>query len=207
MDGEESGLIGIFGSGRSGTTLLMRLLDGSPGLWVYPIELNYFSIAPGRRVPDGSLFRGWARKQMAELKTTYLDQLSEPASPAGNPAEKLAEGTDWTDEKRLSNFLSAVRNAYDGRKPERAPKSVFKSIEVGRLPFYAALFPTMRFIHIVRDPLTNYASLKRTDMVTKKKPFWFQGGDILRLHLEGRWIPTPGSFSEPWRASRTAISS
>ena len=26
-------------------------------------------------------------------------------------------------------------------------------------------------------------------MVLKQKPFWFQGGDILRLQLESRWIP------------------
>ena len=40
-------LVGIFGAGRNGSSLLMRLLDGSPGLWIYPIELNYLrSFAP-----------------------------------------------------------------------------------------------------------------------------------------------------------------
>ena len=34
-------LLGIFGTGRNGSTMLMRLLDGSPGIWIFPYELSY----------------------------------------------------------------------------------------------------------------------------------------------------------------------
>ena len=51
------------------------------------------------------------------------------------------------------------------------------------------MFAGMKCLHILRHPYSNYSSLKRTDMVLKQKPFWFQGGDILRLQLESRWIP------------------
>ena len=55
-------LVGIFGAGRNGSSLLMRLLDGSPGLWIYPIELNYLrSFAPrslrSRRETDVGFLR------------------------------------------------------------------------------------------------------------------------------------------------------
>ena len=43
-------LVGIFGAGRNGSSLLMRLLDGSPGLWIYPIELNYLRAFAPRTV-------------------------------------------------------------------------------------------------------------------------------------------------------------
>jgi hypothetical protein len=66
---------------------------------------------------------------------------------------------------------------------------MFKSIEVGDLARYERWFPDLRFVHIVRHPVSNYESLKRTDMVRKRKPFWFQGGDILRTQLEDRWVP------------------
>ena len=47
----------------------------------------------------------------------------------------------------------------------------------------------MRFIHLLRDPLATYSSLKRTNMVRKEWPFWQHGGDELRMLLEKRWLP------------------
>lgn len=34
-------LIGIFGTGRNGRTLLTRLLDGIDGVYVHPVESNF----------------------------------------------------------------------------------------------------------------------------------------------------------------------
>ena len=91
--------------------------------------------------------------------------------------------------ENLESFLDGIRILYDDRPLPMNPHLVFKSIEVTALPRYQRLFPEMRFVHIVRHPYSNYTSLKRTDMILKKKPFWYQGGDILRLQLESRWIP------------------
>ncbi|MCM8811691.1 MAG: ATP-binding cassette domain-containing protein [Candidatus Omnitrophica bacterium] len=185
-------LVAIFGSGRSGTTLTLRLLDGSEGLWVYPIEINLLSIfgqdqnAEKRRL----LFREWAEKQIRELEMTYVSLLQEPLRSRGNPLDFLQEeDIGGNPASCLKKFLQSIRRNYDTRHLDGTPLLVFKSIEVADLAKYERLDPSMRFIHIIRDPLTNYASLKRTDMIAKKKPFWFQGGDILRLQLEGRWIP------------------
>lgn len=201
-DEERPALIGIFGAGRNGTTLLMRLLDGSPGLWVYPIELNYLSVHHPKpwRCRIARLLRGrdhaetsflaWAEAQGRELRETYLDRLMDPLTIQSNPVDALRtrgyQGSPRTD---LPDYLSAMQAAYDDRHLASAPFLVFKSREVTEMPQYQKMFPQMRFIHIVRHPFSNYSSLKRTDMVAKRMPFWFQGGDILRTQLEDRWIP------------------
>ena len=207
-------LVGIFGAGRNGSSLLMRLLDGSPGLWIYPIELNYLrSFAPGsvqhraKRVMAAclsgvsaggrarveqrrlDLFHRWASEQLAELKHTYLDKVLDPVEAKGDPFWTIKDQVRGTVAQDLESFLEAIRMVYDDRSLTGTPHLMFKSIEVADLPRYRRLFPDMKFVHIVRHPYSNYTSLKRTDMVLKQKPFWFQGGDILRLQLESRWIP------------------
>jgi len=205
-------IAGIFGAGRNGSTLLMRLLDGSPGLWIYPLELNYFS-AFGLRSPRGrvkwmvgGLLRGtplanrlceryrtaflrWAAYQINEINATYVEQLLDPIVIRGDPLESIRGSIGWPAPSDIVTLLEAMRFTYDDRTDGNPPLLMFKSTEVAQLPLYQRLFPQMRFVHIVRHPHSNYESLKRTDMVLKRKPFWFQGGDILRMQLEERWIP------------------
>lgn len=207
-------IVGIFGAGRNGSTLLMRLLDGSPGLWVYPIELNFLSnFAPRtwrglvKRVTARAFsrmplvgktywkdryarsFDRWVVAQTEELNRTYVDRVVDAMEIKGNPAQLLDGRIGRSLQSDLFAFLDAVRSVYDDRDLPSRPLFAFKSIEVGNISRYEALFPEMRFVHIVRHPQSNYASLKRTDLVLKQKPFWFQGGDILRMQLEARWIP------------------
>lgn len=196
-------LVGIFGAGRNGSTLLMRLLDGSEGLWIYPVELNYLSgftpkswkatarrrigtLAPGRYERK---FHHWASTHLGELKQFYLDKLEEPLQVRGDALDAVRRRTGRALPADLWNFLAVVQSAYDDRPLAAKPALVFKTIDVQRLDEYDAMFPDMKFVHIVRHPYSNYSSLKRTDMVLKQKPFWFQGGDILRLQVESRWIP------------------
>jgi hypothetical protein len=207
-------LVGIFGAGRNGSSLLMRLLDGSPGLWIYPIELNYLrTFAPRtlkgavkqtlaacapmlpRQAVDAferrrrRLVGTWAAEQLQELKETYVDKLVKPIPVAEDPLQAIARRVTGDVSGDLDAYLDVIRSCYDERPLPSPPHLMFKSIEVSDLPRYGRMFPEMKFIHIMRHPYSNYSSLKRTDMVQKQKPFWYQGGDILRLQLESRWIP------------------
>jgi len=207
-------LVGIFGAGRNGSSLLMRLLDGSPGLWIYPIELNYLRTFAPRTLKGAvkqtlsacasmlprpaveafehrrrRLVGTWAAEQLQELKDTYLDKLVEPIPAAGDPLQGIARRVTGDVSQDLEAYLDVIRSCYDERRLPSPPQLMFKSIEVSDLPRYWRMFPEMKFIHIMRHPYSNYSSLKRTDMVQKQKPFWYQGGDILRLQLESRWIP------------------
>ena len=179
-----SAMLGIFAAGRNGSTLLMRLLDGSPGLWIYPIELRWLEV---RREP--AALEPWAARQLDELESTYLARLAEPLEPASDPLEALRACAAEEPERRLETFLDGVRTAFAPAAVSPDATNAFKTIEVADPDRYGRLFPGLRFIHLVRNPLDNYASLKRTDMLVKGKPFWFQGGDVLQTFVERRWVP------------------
>jgi hypothetical protein len=196
-------LVGIFGTGRNGSTLLMRLLDGSQGLWIDPVELNYLSGFEPKtwkarvkrrlgRLMEGRYrrtFHQWAAHHLGELQHIYLDKLDVPLQVHGDPLDAVKQRTGFSLAADLGAFLGALQSSYDDRPLASKPHLMFKSIDVAYLQRYDTMFPDMRFVHIVRHPYSNYSSLKRTDMVLKQKPFWFQGGDILRLLIESRWIP------------------
>jgi hypothetical protein len=192
----------------------MRLLDGSPGLWIYPIELNYLTVFRPRtwkgrakrvladltsliseqamtslQARQKQALRNWTSYQLKELDEIYLHKLVEPMSVEGDPLRSVVNRLTGNVTRDLEAYLDAIRSCYDKRFLALIPVLMFKSIEVADLPRYATLFPSMKFIHLLRHPYSNYSSLKRTDMVLKQKPFWFQGGDILKLQLEARWIP------------------
>jgi hypothetical protein len=180
-------VLAILGAGRNGSTLLMRLLDGSPGLWIFPIELNVLGAREWLRDPAN--FERWAADQVEELRRDYLSRLAEPIEGAADPLEGIEATRGRPPEERVAAFLSALREAYapTGLGPD--PLLAFKTIEVAEPERWDALYPGSRQLHIVRDPVANYASLKRTDMLVKGKPFWFQEGDTLRAFVELRWFP------------------
>jgi hypothetical protein len=71
----------------------------------------------------------------------------------------------------------------------------FKTIETPYVSDYERVFPEMRFIHIIRDPITTYASLKRTRVGRKHLPF-YADGDHLQTLLDARWLPHARSIRE-----------
>lgn len=184
-------LVGIFGVGRNGSSLLMRLLDGSPRLWIYPVEMNLGSIGAGIESFDGTpseAFRSWVAGQERELQESYVQHLVEPIEPApASLAEEAAAGFS-TLPAAWPVYFDLVRREYGADRVGNDALLGFKSTEGGSAAVYESAFPGIRSVHIVRDPFSAYASLKRTDMLQKHKPFWFQG-DLLRTFLERRWIP------------------
>lgn len=165
----------------------MRLLDGSPGLWIHPIELNVLEARDWLRDPAN--FERWAGDQVEELQRDYLARLAEPIEGAADPLEGIEATRGLPPEERVAAFLSALRTAYAPPGLDPDPLLAFKTIEVAEPERWDELYPGSRQLHIVRDPVANYASLKRTDMLVKGKPFWFQEGDTLRAFVELRWFP------------------
>ena len=201
-------LVGLFGTGRNGSTLLGRLLDGSPELWVHPIEVNYLSVFSDL-VRFGSLRARTAQNAVTEplqlggkldfavlrnayghhddeIRDAFVAALEEPYTPANDSA--LSGDGSVVAADFLPRLLESSRHAYDSREGAMSAY-VFKSIETPYIDDYARVFPTMKFVHLLRDPLATYASLKRTNMVRKRWPFWAHGGDELRMMLEQRWLP------------------
>ncbi len=202
-------MIAVFGTGRNGSTLLCRLLDGAPGLYVHVPECNFLSAfddlaardwvrretiqnaraAPLRRldgaVPAERLLRFYAG-HWEEIRNTALDQTGfSPAGPA--PEDSLRGPKAWRVEDFPPAFLAAAGRWLFGDGPLDA--ALFKTIETPYVAAYHDRFADMRFIHLVRDPVATWASAKRTLIVRKRLPDWYLGGDSLRTMIDRRWLP------------------
>jgi Sulfotransferase family len=176
---EPSGVVVVFAVGRNGSTLLTRLLDGSPGIWIYPLEVNYMGKRDGFAAAPES-FVDWQRDQEARLADQYLSRLEDPITPIELPLP----AEDSAPEDKLLALLRSTRTAYAPAALDE-PVYLFKTLEAGAIPRYEALFPHLRQLHIFRNPLTNYESLKRTVLVHRGLPFWsYEGGDVLSTFIE-----------------------
>lgn len=152
----------ICGAMKSGTTLITQLLDGHPDLLVMPGDCHY---AQRREQWDGELL---------EALASYW--ISRFISPSGKPPfwflGREAAGMErflnylrhYRSEARLDAFQAVVLATHAALRPEppfaklwveKTPENEKFAIEL------AERYPKARFIHILRDPLENLASLKR----------------------------------------------
>jgi hypothetical protein len=205
-------LVGIFGAGRNGSTLIARLLDGSPDLWIHPIDVVFLplwddlatrgrvrgesartaTVRPLRNLSDRLDWRSIApvfAPQVDEIAELYLPELEDPYELRRQALAALDRDGATTPAEFFPAFLEAARRA-SAREPEPAPARLgFKTSETAYVDDFVRLWPEMSFVHIVRHPIHNYASAKRTWMRGKRTPFWTHGEDVLRVFLESRWVP------------------
>jgi hypothetical protein len=201
-------LVGLFGTGRSGTSLLVRLLDGMPDTYVHPLEVTFLSVldelAVGRRVsrntqanvtirplrrlgkpvPTARLLSFYDH-QIREIEANYIPNVSAPLTLGPAPGALFAREDRYTAEQFVPAFLGAMANWLAPGHPARL--QIFKTIEAPYIGDYAGLFPDMRFVHLMRHPLTFWASAKRT-LIGKHRPAWYFACDNLRAMIEYRWV-------------------
>lgn len=204
-------LVALFGAGRNGGTLFARLLDGSPELWVHPVDVLYASVWDdlarhgritfrtqqnatarrlrelGARLPTRLVIDQFAQ-HWRDIEESYVPLLADPLPEGPDPRAALEESATYTAGEFLPAFLEATRLAYDHRGG--APRAlVFKSVETPYVEDYLRLFPGLRCLHLVRDPVANYASTKRSWSQGKARPFYWGGFDLLSIFLDARWLP------------------
>jgi hypothetical protein len=207
---KDTTLVGIFGSGRNGSTLIARLLDGIPGAYMHPVEANFLSafndlaLSPivrrgtiqnavthplrrlSRRVKTKRLL-GFYGSHFPEIESEYLSELEPGTIQFARPApERLADREAYTAAEFVPEFLAATA-AWLGQGT--AQYLFFKTIETPYVADYEDLFPNMKFIHILRDPVDTWASQKRSLVNNKQLPPWYLGGDNFRATIECRWMP------------------
>ncbi len=175
----------ICGAPRSGTTLLSNLLDGHPSLFVLPHEthiLQYWNQYEGR-------FRGIFFKRdflfssdvSFYLNDEYFNKLNDyivkkyspgSAFSFSNLDEDIFHETYLQFVKKNGISLEAIYKAFvlsmlkslkvDKRK--KLPKFFIEKRPLDNELFAVRLkdcFPKAKFIHILRDPRTRYASSKK----------------------------------------------
>lgn len=127
--------------------------------------------------------------QIDEIESDYLDWLISPYELRREELRLLDRDGATSAAEFFPTFLEAARRS-SARNPEPVPGALgFKTSETAYVDDFVRLWPEMRFVHIVRNPITNYASTKRTWMQGKRTPFWTNGEDVLHTFLEARWLP------------------
>ena len=204
-------LIGIFGTGRNGSSLIGRLLDGLGDTYVHPVEEKFFTsfndfCNKGKvtRLVEQNCVSQKLKSLDKELNCSQLENYFNKNSL--NEIYEHCQSTIGTpnDLEKLSlcNLIGSgqylvedfTRNYLEGLSRELRPDvnfkhHMFKTIETPYLAEYEKRFPDMRFIHIFRHPVTVCSSQKRSLMENKKLPASYLGYDWLSCMLEKRWVP------------------
>lgn len=158
----------VVGCPRSGTTLLAGLLSGLPDVWIGK-ETGF---VPHLYQPDGGSLADWDDDRLGALVDQVNDYLQmgrweARATVAGARAWWAETGT--TGYADLTRYVWSLDAAPDGRpRPiggDQSPAYVLA------LPLLEDLFPTARFIHVVRDPRDVVASILPL-------PFWARSAGV-----------------------------
>lgn len=156
----------ICGSMKSGTTLLAHLLDSHPALLVMPGDSIFLS-----------QINYWKRGQFDEIASYWIHRIINPTGQEpfwffdkGEETFKIFLAYLWyflqnTDKEIFVCVVmsfQAVYSVYFGLPPrkywvEKTPHNELVAQELNQM------FPQAKFIHILREPLENIASLRKLD--------------------------------------------
>jgi len=160
----------ICGHRKSGTTLLLCLLDNHPELLVYPPDSAFFyGYYPTYDKPEYTDEQKVDRMTgfiVDQLKTEIVNlsdqdrkQLDFPIDALRESVRGFASKSGKTPREMLLSLFQAYRKHFKGslqarRWVEKTTSTEIYAVEV------AKWFPKAKFIHVIRDPRDNWASLK-----------------------------------------------
>ena len=201
----------ICGAPRSGTSLLSNLLDGHSALLVLPNEtkiLQYFKAYQGeaRRIfflrdyPFTEDILLWINRSYQDEFNKYLTaKYGVHAAldlPSINGKTFIETYTSFLKDKEISlevvykAMAVSLFNSYTSSNKSTYPKSFVEKRPLDNEISAILLkehFPKARFIHILRDPRTRYASVKKR-RIGSIKGFKYcprlNGKDFVRGHAE-----------------------
>jgi len=170
----------ISGYHKSGTTLLLSLLDGHPELFVIPEELNFFKSVlfakdKEKAIREKSGFRMFLPDQeisnSEHWRTTYREGYPEFDKQKFNQLIEKAVDDSASFKDLLLHTVNAFAEA-DGVNPTRKRRWVSKT------PIEEIYFPLMRkmfgeegkFVYIVRDPRDVYTSISKWKSLRGEQP-------------------------------------
>jgi hypothetical protein len=156
----------VGGAMKSGTTLLVGLLDGHPELTVLPGDSHMLALLARERPEAGNAEA--AMHWMAVLVNPYGQRpfwfLGDAPEPYRDFLHALAHWRQVLPADSRREFLSAVL-ALHCVNPRRArqPRAWVEKTpgNEARVAALLALFPRARFLHVVREPRANLASIKQ----------------------------------------------
>ncbi|WP_339136375.1 MAG: sulfotransferase [Candidatus Electrothrix sp. GW3-4] len=158
----------LCGAMKSGTTLLLELLDGHPELITLPGDSFFIGRIQKEKPPShenlNEAWRGWVKRMVNPTGQAPFWIFGEQVEPYVYFYQALQHWYDQMPDTWRSSVLSVVL-AYFCANPSRplSPKLWVEKTPGNEFKVKEILddFPSARFIHIVRDPRENLASLKR----------------------------------------------
>ncbi|ODS23496.1 hypothetical protein AB835_08665 [Candidatus Endobugula sertula] len=204
-------LIGVFGTGRNGSSLISHLIDGLGDTYVHPVEEKFLT-AFDSISRKGRITR-FVEQNCIDYQLTNLDKeltfshLSgyinaslrgihrHSKEAVGAPAELPLLTTDdlfntfhSCDAKGfVTEYLNKI--AQKIRPDVSFQHHLFKSIETPYIEEYERIFDNIKFIHIIRHPKDVCSSQKRSLVENKNLPESYLGYDYLSCMLDKRWVP------------------
>lgn len=160
----------ICGHRKTGTTMLLCLLDNHPELLVYPPDSGfYYMYYPKFESSDytdqqkidyiSGVIVDQLKTEIAMLSEADRDDLNFPIKALRTDIISYAEQTAKTPRDMLLSLIQGYRDHFKG-----SPNPIHWVEKTTSTEFYAAeilkWFPRAKFIHVVRDPRDNWASLK-----------------------------------------------
>ena len=163
-------LIGIFGTGRNGSTLLLRVLDGIPGVFADPAEVNFLSVlndlAEGRHARERTVKNATSRSlrslkrpiptkrlvsfyeyHVGQIEAEDLSRVDPPIQVGASPIKSICERDHYTAVEFVPEFLKALAAwVSPDQKPECA---MFKSIET---PYIGDYEKVQNFLDLWKFP-------------------------------------------------------
>ncbi len=204
-------LIGIFGTGRNGSSLISGLLDGLGETYVHPVEEKFLTAFEDlftngrvtrlveqnctvkslnnldRKIDSAKLADYYNRNSLSEIHTHCKATIGPPSLLGQLSLNELLGETACTAEEFTRKYLEQMGRLL---RPDIEFKNhLFKTIETAYIEIYEKYFPDMRFIHILRDPVAVCSSQKRSLIENKSLPASYLGFDLLSCMLDRRWIP------------------
>jgi hypothetical protein len=203
-------LIGLFGTGRNGSSLIGRLLDGLQDTFVHPVEEKFLTAfddlaAHGRvtRMVEQNcthhplrhleqpvaheMLAGYFGQSLKDINKHCANTIGLPEGVKGLVLDEVVAKRAMTAKEFVPEYLTGIAGRV--RPDVQFRHHLFKSIEVPYIGEYQRLFPEMRFVHIMRDPVTVCSSQKRSLLENKGLPASYLGFDWLSCMLDERWVP------------------
>ena len=202
-------LIGIFGTGRNGSSLITYLLDGLGETYVHPVEEKFLTgfdcVAQNKKILRS------INQNCIDYPLNHINKNVDTSSlnfmqPSINMFNKHCEETIGDVSKiQIKNIHSILnKKNYSANNfvidylTEISNKAIpnnnfknylFKSIETPYIETYQDIYPDMKFIHIVRNPYDVCSSQKRSLSENKSLPASYLGFDWLTSMIKYRWKP------------------
>jgi hypothetical protein len=169
MKGElEENAVILCGHRKTGTTLLLALLEGHPELSVFPADSGffyaYFPVYESPKYSNEDRINRIIEFSYGNLKEEIdnVDRENKLRFPFDTLYQKLREKANqgnYTSKEMLLAMVLAYRETHNASLSHKRWVEKTTSSEI-YANYISGWFPGVRFIHLLRDPRDNYASLK-----------------------------------------------